>query len=241
MNINKLNIQPSDIDKNTGRIILPSSEELEKMSPGAKTAPQAGKTLPIPRSAKLSDIRKTTANSHTRSYDNSVHTELANTKSRAPKSYINREPFLPQPLLTVLALTLIILPLGIISVFFMNKNMQLKNDLNQAHNQLASQEVRNNSLLRSLLNERTVEKNDLTSIRGDIRKISQSQNQLQEAQTIQVSQIIEGIIEETTVNETATLEQEALEASIEAFIYKDEKGNIIPEEEVIAGEYVIQE
>lgn len=231
MNINKLSITPQDIDKNTGRIILPSAEELKEMSehsqessaqeahiPLANIAPILGSqnALEAPPEMTMHTMHKRQPISMTK---DSNHTRLPS--SEMPATADHKGWLLTPMMMITLCICFFTLPLGFMCTFLMGENIQLKSKIDQITYRLDITEQRNQSFSISSLRENLTLKSDLATIKVAMKKVSQ----MQETQAIE------------KLNTTEVQKSE----EIQAFIFQDVDGNVIPVNELTAGDYIIND
>lgn len=229
MDIKKLNIKPQDIDKNTGRIILPSLDAIKKMTADASQAKpleqaasssaMAKSVDPLSQSSEMREavsVSKEPVNTHHAVMTHPV-TQKADHGSRASL-------VMTPGILTCLCVCFLTLPLGLMCVYLFQENREVDKSIEALSQRLHEAERNADATTISSLKEKARFNKSLTDLKSELANV----NQLLESS--EVVEVVEVIVPE-----------KALATENEDFVYKDEEGNIIPEDEIASGDYVLEE
>jgi len=222
MDINKLNIKPQDIDRNTGRIILPGSEELERIKLGMKKpgVERAKEELGVDKEASKNKVIVPVAMTD----ESQSNSNIDSLYSVPPieDTYKNSGGLLLTPMmlggLCVLFITLL---MGVVSALLFHENTRLEQRFDNLSRRLENAEQKNNEILMVSLREKAMLKNEVASLRGRVSAVN-------------------GLLGSASDEILNTSELKGDDEAVN-FIYKDDEGNVIPEEEIISGVYVLQE
>ncbi len=239
MDLDKLNIKPQEIDKNTNRIILPSASELGRImegSPKPEIIAQAAAATGITGYGESSSAINKEAQDQVISekiYKNpgTSKTEPASLAA-APEVKATPVEFMITPMkLVALCLLFLTLPLGFTCFFLMKENVQIRGKFDTISRQLRitedqfivaekKMEQSNLTLINAFNHEKEILNDGVAKLRGEVDKIN---------------------VVATAAEEAAPLERDNADAEPLEFVYKDENGNILSEEEVVSGDYLIAE
>jgi len=189
MNIKKLSVDNKDIEVNTGRIILPSSEDLEKINRHVNKSELEKRTAMESRDSNVSDQDPSFTGAPNINMTNSNDYEpMANPNETVVNAHPSGSWSLNRMLLVGMCICFFALLLGIMPLFLMNGNMQAK-DMKI----LELSEERNALLFESLSKENSELKEELRTLKLVVGQIDQLQRE-QVGTTAKISEAV-GIIE----------------------------------------------
>jgi len=232
MDINKLDITHNDIDKNTGRIILPSSSELEEINTSSFKNKMVAPTPATnkPEHSSKADAAPTpfaTAPSHTN--EKSQHISEApkespayTTRTTETQNQPRKTSWTISPIICIsLCLFFFTLPLAIISALVIYENSQLRSQFDDFNRRLHLAEKRSESLSTTAVKEKLILTSEIQQLKKDLFSKT--------AQSVTSSPAEAAPVENKEPDDKAN------------YIYVDENGNIIPEEEALTGNYIVEE
>ena len=208
MNIKKLSVDNKDIEVNTGRIILPSAEDLEQINQYVNKSELEKKTVMESSGSNVSD--------QDFPFTDEPNINMTNSDDRVPTAspsvpiagdHPSKGWLLSPMMLAGVCICFFALLLGIMPFFLMNGNIQAKDT-----KILELSEQRNGLLFESLSKENSELKEELHTLKLVVEQI----DQLQREQVIETASISKAV--------------DIIEASI--FIDEDEEESFSPEGEV---------
>ena len=242
MDLDKLNITPQEIDKNTNRIILPSNSELDRIMEGApkpEIIAQAAAATGVTGYGEASSAMNKEAQDQVISEKIYKTPATSKTVLASPAAVEEVKPvpveFTITPMkLVALCLLFLTLPLGFTCFFLIKENLRFRGEFDTISHKLRitedqfvvaekKMEQNNLMLLNAFNREKGILNDGVAKLRGEVDEIN-------------VAAAAAAAAEDAVPLDTSDAGAEPTR-----FVYKDENGNILSEEEVLSGDYLIAE